>query len=250
MYIFFRFAWVYSSIFVTFVANIPTRRTMNKWIRRKRNSWGYGVQSPSDFYFVQHVLREQSPYYGYEVLDELAENYATRLPSYPSATNRLLFRLADYVHAEQVIEVGAGLSTFAMVTGHPFAHYTAITGNETCHDTMQPLLKAYPQIILKKGDEMALFRQFIDEQQTIGMLHVAHTEYYREIVEAALPHITDHTSIIIEDIQVSKEKQAWWKSLQESPLTGITYDLGNIGLIFFNRSRSKDTYWINLRKRV
>ena len=97
---------------------------------------------------------------------------------------------------------------------------------------------------------MALFRQFIDEQQTIGMLHVAHTEHYREIVEAALPHVTDHTSIIIEDIQVSKEKQAWWKSLQESPLTGITYDLGNIGLIFFNRSRSKDTYWINLRKRV
>ena len=40
------------------------------------------------------------------------------------------------------------------------------------------------------------------------------------------------------------------EQVQESPLTGITYDLGDIGLIFFNRSRSKETYWINLRKRV
>lgn len=41
---------------------------MNKWIRRRRNTLGYGVQSPSDFYFVQHVLREQSSYYAYEAI--------------------------------------------------------------------------------------------------------------------------------------------------------------------------------------
>lgn len=250
MYIFFRFAWVYSPIFITFVADRPTRRTMNKWIRRKRNSWGYGVQSPSDFYFVQHVLREQSPYYGYEVLEALTANYGNRLPSYPEITNRLLFRLADYAHAEQIIEVGAGLSTFAMAIGHPFANYTAITNDEACSSTMQSLLKAYPQVTLKNGDEMALFRQILNEQQAIGMLHVAHTERYREIVEATLPHVTNRTLIVIEDIRASKEKQTWWKSLQENPLMGITYDLGDIGLIFFNRSRSKETYWINLRKRV
>ena len=223
---------------------------MNKWIRRKRNSWGYGVQSPNDFYFVQHVLRERSLYYGYEVLDELAENYATRLPSYPSATNRLLFRLANYAHTEQIIEVGAGLSTFAMVTGHPFANYTTITSDAMCYRAMLPLLNDYPQVTLKNGDEMELFRQTIQGTKPIGMLHIAHTERYCEIIEAALPHVTDHTLVIIEDIQASEEKQAWWKSLQESLLTGITYDLGNIGLLFFNRSRSKNTYWVNLRKRV
>ena len=97
---------------------------------------------------------------------------------------------------------------------------------------------------------MELFRQTIQEATPIGMLHIAHTEHYCEIIEAALPHVTDHTLVIIEDIQASEEKQAWWKSLQESLLTGITYDLGNIGLLFFNRSRSKNTYWVNLRKRV
>ena len=223
---------------------------MNKWIRRKRNSWGYGVQSPSDFYFVQHVLREQSPYYGYEVLEALTANYGNRLPSYPEITNRLLFRLADYTHAEQIIEIGAGLSTFAMATGHPFANHTAITNDKACHEAMKSLSENYPQVTLKNGDEMALFKQYINERQTIGMLHIAHTECHREIIEAALPHVTDRTLIVIEDIRASKEKQTWWKSLQENPLMGITYDLGDIGLIFFNRSRSKETYWINLRKRV
>ena len=223
---------------------------MSKWIRRKRNSWGYGVQSPSDFYFVQHVLRERSPYYGYENLKELEQQYRPHLPSYSSVTNQLLFRLANYAHLEHIVEVGAGISAFAMILGHPFAHLTAITTDEGCSKTMESLFNAYHQATLKKGDEMDLFQQFISEHRSIGMLHIAHTEHYREIVDAALPYADSHTLIIIENLRASKEKQVWWKNLQESPKTGITYDLGHIGLLFFNRSRSKETYWINLRKRI
>ena len=65
---------------------------MNKWIRRKRNSHGYGVQSPSDFYFVQHVLREEMPYYGYSELQQAEGEFSTSLPRYSMSINRLLFR--------------------------------------------------------------------------------------------------------------------------------------------------------------
>lgn len=223
---------------------------MNKWIRRKRNSWGYGVQSPSDFYFVQHVLRERSPYYGYEVLGALEERYASLLPSYPSATNRLLLRLADYAHSALVVEVGASLSTLAMVLGHPAARHIAITAEEACHAALRPLLASYPQVEVRKGDEMALFGQLLHEASPIGTLHVAYTERYREVVDAALPHMADGSLIIIEGIADSREKHAWWQSLQESPSTGISYDLGHIGLLLFAPTRHKQNYWINLRKRV
>lgn len=223
---------------------------MNKWIRRKRNSWGYGVQSPSDFYFVQHVLRERLPYYSYESLKELESHYETLLPSYSSATNQLLFRLANHIHPKQIIEIGAGLSIFATAMGHPFANHTAITSDDTCYRAMQPLLDSYPQVSLKKGDEMALFQQYLSERQAIDMLHIAHTAHYCEIVDAALPYTDSHTIIIIEELRASRKKQEWWKGLQESPKIGITYDLGSIGLLFFDYSRSKNTYWINLRKRI
>ena len=220
---------------------------MNKWIRRKRNSWGYGVQSPSDFYFVQHVLREKSPYYSYAEIEEMEKTHDGSLPFYSSRLNKLLFRLADYAHTQLIIEVGAGLSSFAMALGHPFARCIAITSSDAHYKAMSELLKQ-PSVEIKKGDEMAVFKQLIQEFGTVGMLHIAHTEHHEEIVSAALPYTTDETLIIIEDIDEDKDKYDWWKSLQESPKTGITYDLGSVGLIFFDRSRHKETYWINLRE--
>ena len=221
---------------------------MNKWLRRKRNSWGYGVQSPNDFYFVQHVLREKFPYYGYAVLEELAHKHHPLFPSYPASTNQLLFRLANYVHPDTIIEVGAGTSAIAMSISCPSAQCIAIISSDSCHEAMLSLLNEQPQLELKKGDEMEILSQLIREFGTIDLLHIAHTDYYQEAVDAALPHVTDHTLIVVEDICSSKEKHKWWKSLQESERTGITYDLKSTGLIFFDRSRHKNSYWINLKK--
>lgn len=220
---------------------------MNEWLRRKRNSLGYGVQSPNDFFFVQHVLREGTPYYGYATLGKMEKTYKASIPCYPEATNRLLFRLANYVHPDMIVEVGAGLSVFAMAIACPSAQCIAITPSHTVACTMQSLLPSHPQIEIKNADEIADFAQTLHDKERIDLLHVAHTSYYREIVEKALPYTNDHTLFIIEGIRDSKEKQDWWKGLQEDRLTGISYDLGSIGLLFFNRSRHKDTYWINLK---
>ena len=223
---------------------------MNKWIRRKRNSWGYGIQSPSDFYFVRHVLRELSPYYAYAALEEMAATYGDLLPHYTDAVNRLLFRLANHLHPTTIVEVGAGTSTFAMSMACPSARCIAITPSKECASTMRELSANNPNIEIENGDEMALFSLSLQKEERIGIFHIAHTPHYREVVEAALPHTTDHTLFIIEGITDNRQKNEWWKSLQENPLTGISYDLDNIGLLFFNRTRHKDTYWINLRKRT
>ena len=95
---------------------------------------------------------------------------------------------------------------------------------------------------------MEIFNIYLQEFKTIGILHIAHTEHYREIVDAALANINDHTLIIVEDIDSSNKKHEWWKEMQESEFTGITYDLESTGLIFFDRSRYKNTYWIDFKK--
>lgn len=220
---------------------------MNKWLRRIRNSLGYGVQSPSDFYFVQHVLREQSPYYSYTDLEEMSKKYSSRLPSYPDETNKLLFRLANYIQPDTILEVGAGLSTFAMAKACPSARCIAITPSDACSEAMRPLLSEYPEVEVKNGDEMALFYDSVHQTGKIDILHIAHTEHYQEIVASALPYATDHALLIIEDIHANKEKHDWWEKLQENHPSGISYDLTHIGLLFFDRSRHKETYWINLK---
>ena len=220
---------------------------MVEWIRRIRNSLGYGVQSPGDFHFVRHVLREESPYYGYAAIGAMHRKYATRVPCYTEAADRLFFRLANHVHPDTIIEVGAGLSTFAMARACPSARCIAMTSSDTCSKAMRPLLSDNPHVEVRRGDEMAVFGQLLREHGRVGLLHVAHTPHYREVVDAALPFVADRTLIIIEGIRDSKERQAWWRELRESSLTGIAYDLRDIGLLFFDRSRHKDTYWITLK---
>ena len=219
---------------------------MNKWLRRKCNSLGYGVQSPNDFYFVQHVLLEELPYYNYEIIEKVGRERHGQVPSYPNITNKLLFRLANYLHPDTIIEVGAGTSSLSLSLACPSAQCIAITNSKECHEELQHLLPLHTRV--KKGDEMELFQQFLQEKGTIGMLHIAHTTRHQEILDHALPYVTDRTLIVIEGIGSSKEKYAWWESLQNNPQIGITYDLEDIGLIFFNRSRHKESYWIKLRK--
>ena len=221
---------------------------MNKRIWRTLNSLGYGVQSPNDFYFVQSVLRERAPYYAYATLDEVAESIGNSLPSYPNEVNRLLFRVANYVHPATIVELGAGTSAFALAEACPSAQCVAIIASETCEEAIGER-NILPHVEVKKGDEMALFEQQLAKWGGVGMVHVAHTPHYREAVMEALAYADDRTVIVVEGLRDNKEKLAWWNHLRDSAMTGTCYDLGNMGIVFLDRSRHKQVYWIKLRNR-
>lgn len=221
---------------------------MNKRIWRRLNSLGYGVQSPNDFYFVQHVLREKGAYYAYATLAEVAKGAGGDLPRYPEAVERLLFRVANHVHPATIVELGAGTSVLAMAMACPTAQCVAIIPGHAEGDSLRQLLAPYPHAEVKNGDEMALFEQLLAQWGGVGMLHVAHTAYYREAVQRALASNDERTVIVVEGLRDSREKQEWWHHLCEDDLTGTCYDLGNVGVVFLNRSRHKKTYWINISK--
>ena len=247
MYIFFCFAWVYSPIFVTFVDDNMTYMAKNRWIWRRLNSQGYGVQSPNDFYFVQHVLREKAPYYAYATLEETARSVGDGMPSYPEEVDRLLFRVANHVHPATIVELGAGTSAFALAMACPTAQCVAVTASEACAKAMDER-DAHRRVEVKKGDEMALFEQQLAKWGGVGMVHVAHTPHYREAVLETLAYADDRTVMVIGGLRESKEKLAWWNRLRDDSMTGTCYDLGNVGIVFLDRSRYKQVYWINIRK--
>lgn len=217
---------------------------VNNWIRRKRNSLGFGVQSPNDFYFVQNVLREKMHYYGYRDLRDLQRSTASSAGSYPEEINRLLFRLANYAHPEVIVEVGtgSGLSACAMAIAHILGQCITISERGGIDD----VVSAFSQIVVEEGDEVDRFCQIANRLGSIEMLHVAHTEHYQEVVDRALKHVCDRTLFVIEGIRDSKEKLDWWKSLQGCKPVSVSYDIGNVGLLFFDKHRHKTAYWVNL----
>ena len=224
---------------------------MIKWIRRIRNSLGYGVQSPNDFFFVQHVLREETPYYSYDQLHEIMQ-LPTCLPHCSERVCRLLFRLANHVHPQTIVEVGtgAGYAACAMTMGSRASRCITIDKHLTQEELAERnrLLENFPQIEAMNGDEMVLFEKALRSVGHVDMLRIAHTPYYREMVDIALPYMKDTGLLVIEDIDGDDDRHTWWQGLQERTQASICYDLNSMGLLFFDSVRYVTSYWVALRK--
>ncbi len=59
-------------------------------IRRIGKSAGFGIQSPTDFWFVNNIINESLPYYAYAELDKTAQDWQTR------KLGRLFLRMANW----------------------------------------------------------------------------------------------------------------------------------------------------------
>ena len=65
-------------------------------IRRLAHSYGFGIQSPTDYAFVRYVVNEHWPYYAYEKQEEV--------PWLQQKLGRLYFRLANWRQPSAMIK--------------------------------------------------------------------------------------------------------------------------------------------------
>lgn len=201
------------------------RRYWN-WCRRFRHRCGYGVHSPTDFFLITSVVYEKGVYYAYQKLE--GKHFSAFLPHYRKKVNRLLFRLVNHIKPHSLIEVGVG-------NGSSISYMRAARAG----------MQSYTIKGREKEKTLAKLEQDIRVIGEIGLLHIGHTPFYREVFEQVLPFVNDKSCFIIGDIYQTKEKKMWWKHLQEDERVRITFDLYDIGLVFFDRKRSKQNYIVN-----
>ncbi len=89
---------------------------------------------------------------------------------------------------------------------------------------------------------VAEFKDLMQNISSVDLLHIAHTREYEAVFEEALKHVSSRSLVIVEGIYESKAKQAWWKRVVADSRTGATFDLYEMGLVFFDASRPKQHY--------
>ena len=201
------------------------RRIWN-WCRRFRHRCGYGVHSPSDFFLITSVIYEKMPYYAYDRLKASAGSKA--LPHYREKVNRLLFRLVNFYRPMVLVEVG--------------------TGNGDAFRYMKEARSSMDAVSLEGTDWQETRRQLEKELadiKQIDFLHIAHTPYYKEVFERLLPYLHERSSVVVGDIYTSKEREDWWKQLTNDERVRLTFDLYDIGLMFFDKKRYKQNFIVN-----
>ena len=205
------------------------------WINRQRHNRGYGIQSPSSFFFITQVLKERLPYYAYPALETIAKEE-------DCSEKRLkeLFRIANYHKPANCIAINSPASACAMTAARPSAKKYCITDREP--DQLLGRLLTDSGCQIKEGNLTELFKATAEETGTIGMLYIGNIPQRAELLETALRYTNDDSLIVIDGIHDDSPTEAWWQTIVEKPETIITYDLYSTGLLFFNKERIKQHY--------
>ena len=214
------------------------------WFRRFRHRCGYGVHSPTDFYFITFVVYEKLSYYAYHALSELRLQTKGLYPTLEKI-DRLLLRICNYHQPDVMIDYSAEstISTLYLREAckrSPFYYYHAH------HDELlQPLLSSYEATQMVAHSELtSMLPQQLRNKHRL-LLHIGITPSYQQVYEAAIPYVNDNTCIIISQPYATAEKKAWWQSVINDKRNTITFDLYHIGVVFFNSSRIKEHRIVN-----
>lgn len=182
-----------------------------KNLLRIPSSYGFGVQSPSAFYFIKYVINERLPYYSYFDLADQVNGLSDRTIN----LYQLYFRITNYLQPFIWID-------FVQNSEKYLSEYI----KSACHRVR----------ILTSSDLLNI--------STFDIARISEDDYnlFERLVQMANPH----SLIIIENIYRSQEMTSFWKSIIENDRVSVTFDLLDCGLIFFD-NRNKKHYKLLLR---
>ena len=211
------------------------------WINRNRHNRGFGIQSPSAFFFITQVLREKLPYYAYDELDCIAAECGEM----KRKTCRRLFRIANDTMPANAIITGSVTAACAIGSAHPRIPKTLLTERSAIPANATRHLNAC-SCSHKKGDTLQLLKERLQCDNVIGILYIGEECRQKEILETAFEHTNKESVIIVEGIHRSKECSEWWQKAVANPKTIVTYDMYSMGILFFNDERQKQNYTLKL----
>lgn len=214
------------------------------WCMRFRHRRGYGVHSPSDFFLITFVVYEDMPYYPFLSLHYLREDLEY-LPHYREKTDKFLFRLANYWQPASMLEIGtgSGLQTRYLAEAKRAPLLTLDDGQ--AKPEVAKFLSGYKNVAYEGGNILRLLDEALAGREYPELVHIGHTPYYKEVFERLLPQVTERTCMIIGSPYATREKKQWWKRVIADPRTGVTFDLYDVGLVFFDKKRVKEHRIVN-----
>ncbi|WP_018669180.1 hypothetical protein [Bacteroides gallinarum] len=196
------------------------------WLYRFRHRCGYGVHSPFAFNLITHVIYETAPYYKYKELAAAQKKLAVqkgRTWNYESVkVKRLLFRLVNYVQPGTIIDAGIpAASSLYLKAGKEGADYTSAS---------------------------ELSELFLESGTSVDFLYLhdyRRPEFAEEVLRICIGRTAKTSVFVIEGIHYTSQMRSVWKRVCRHEKAGITFDLYDLGIIFFDKTRIKQDYIVN-----
>lgn len=150
-------------------------------LSRHHRSKGHGIHSPFAYNFVRFVLREKSPYYCYDDMEEMRQAVIDALrdvKKHPRVISfkgmKMLFRITNFFNPQHIMQVGTcyGMTAATLLN--------VSSRSRLC--LYEPHLDAYPVI----GGVLA---SYLDSIECYNSLEVAFYDYLQLLPDDAMPFI-------------------------------------------------------------
>lgn len=194
------------------------------WLSRFRNRCGYGVHSPFAFSLITDVIYEKTPYYAFRTLvDE--QKKQIRLNGWTKGgrkVNHLLFRLVNRMQPQSIVEVGfLSDSSLFLQAAKPSADYLFASD--------------LSELFLESGASVHFL--YLNNDKNPALME--------EVFHICANRASTDSLFVIKGIGYSRAMRSLWKRLEKDERVGITFDLYDVGLLFFDETKIKQHYTVN-----
>jgi predicted O-methyltransferase YrrM len=238
----------------------------------------YDVHSPFLAEFVREVVEDRRPYHVFGLVEQIRAYWAKQAgnvevlslgaPSkvdgksvrpiaklvtqsaIPAYCGELLFRLALWIKADTIIELGtnAGISTLYLHFADRRAELHTIEGNPAIAALAKQsfsVARCTDRLNLHVGTFKSLLPAIVNRVEHIDLLFIdgdhrysSTLSYFRE----ALPKLHENAVVVIADIHWSKEMEKAWTELRDVPEVTASVDWYHFGILFFKSGLTPDQH--------
>lgn len=242
-----------------------------KWFQyyiRASSGSGHGIHSPFVYELIREVFNDEREYYAYKLIETVKKNLLSdnrvlqvddpgagsiqkgnsrkkissivRNAASDQKFGRLLFRLANFYHAKNIIELGTsvGISAAYLASADPYSTVITTEGSSVISkiatETFQKLKLS--NIIQVTGNFEDVLSDLIASHPPADMVFIDGNHRKKPLLdyfEKFLQKISSATMIIIHDIHWSREMEEAWDIIQQDPRVKMSIDIFSAGLVFF-----------------
>jgi predicted O-methyltransferase YrrM len=234
------------------------------------------LHSPFVFQFFNNVINDQTPYYGFDLIESLRAKHlldsksievldygarsgkrkmkVSRIAAHsvkPKKYGQLLFRIANEFKCKNIIELGTSLGISTLYLSFPDSKSEVITLEGS--PEIAALAKMNFDKLKRKNIKLIEGEFSVTLPKALHLLETIDLVYFDgnhrkeptlSYFNQCLSHINENSIFIFDDIYWSKEMNEAWKTIQSHPAVTTTIDLFQLGIVFFRSGMAKQNFVI------
>ena len=234
------------------------RRYRTALIRHHRSK-GHGIHSPFAFNFVRFVLREKSPYYCYDDIDELRQAVIEvmrehwphrRVASFKDL--KMLFRITNFFNPQHILQVG---------TGYGLTAATMLNVSSTSELYLyEPSLGSYPVV----GNVLAPYLDSIESYNSLEVARDCYSRAHGELHEQpfvlvnSIPEpgdlavlrdylmrlVESDCVIVMRRLNHDERLQALWNEIKAAMTCGQSFTNEKMGLVYVSKKYTPEHFFL------